>query len=63
MKVIDLIIALQKLPANKEVVLDLTKQGSEMFVLRGIEDISEITTPDGDNYVMLSGLNYESSEN
>lgn len=61
MTVIDLIIKLQKLPPNKEVILDFTKPGMEIFKLLGIHSVEEIEAG-GQEFVMLTGMNYEEDE-
>lgn len=55
MKVIDLIIALQKLPPNLDAMLDATGEG-EMFYFKEIVDVEEIETALGDKMVVLSSF-------
>jgi len=58
MKVIDLIIQLQKMPPNKEVILDQTNPDMDMFKFVGINTVEEIET-DGEEFVLLSPMIYE----
>lgn len=61
MTVLELIIKLQQFDRDKEVLLDFTKPGMEIFKLTGIQDVSDIES-NGEGYVMLSGFNYEEDE-
>lgn len=62
MKVIDLIIALEKMPKNKEVILDFTKPGMEVFKLLGVNSVEEIEA-EGVEYVMITGADYSEETN
>lgn len=55
MLVIDLIIALQKLPQNMQVMMDVTRDGSKIFAAKPVEDVDEIETSMGDKFVMIMG--------
>ncbi len=61
MTVIELIIALQGMPSDKEVLLDFTKPGMEVFKLMGVHAVTEIES-DGEEFVILSGVDYEEDE-
>lgn len=67
MKVIDLIIELQKMPPNLEVVLDKTDvpTGAEFFILKGINCVEEVEIPGIGECVMLTPFDYgfEEEEN
>lgn len=50
------------MPQNKEVLLDFTKPGMEMFKFSGVRSVEEIETPEGE-FVMLTGMNYDDEVN
>lgn len=61
MKAIDLIIKLQQLDPDKQVMIDVSPNGSEMFHLLPVSNIDEVECSGGENVIMLFA-DYENKE-
>ncbi len=63
MKVIDLIIQLQKQDQNLEVVLDKTNNGADFFSFKGINAVEPVEIDGIGSCVMLTPFDYNESDN
>lgn len=63
MKVKDILDALKDADPEMELVIDFSSPGDEHFSLCPLASVSEVETDLGEKFIMMTGLNYQISDN